>query len=217
MPAAVTFDAHGTLIAPHPGVGAIYAEVAAVYGLERDPAALDAAFPAAFARVREGWAVPYGADEADARRFWAEVVTATFAEPLPSEVVWDLFDTFAGPSRWRVLPGAQAALQLVATAGLPCAVVSNFDLRLPGILAGLGLGPFAAVVVSAQAGAAKPDPRPLFAAAGSLAVDPRRILHVGDSVREDGAMCAAAGCAWLAVDPAAGIDVAALRAALAAG
>lgn len=212
---AVTVDAHGTLIVPHPGVGEVYAEVAASYGLERDPAELAAAFPGAFAAVRARWGVPYGADEADARRFWTAVVEATFGDPLPSEVVWELYDTFAAPARWRVLPGAREALAQVAAAGLPAAVVSNFDLRLAPLLAGLGLGPFAAVVVSAGVGRAKPDPAPLVEAARRLGVRPSGILHIGDSVTEDGAMCTAAGCAWLRADPDRGVDCAALHGILA--
>ena len=215
MIAAVTIDAAGTLIAPHPGVGLVYAEVAAAHGLVVDAVALEAGFPAAFASVREAWGVPYGQDEADARRFWSAVVERTFARPLPQGLADALYDTFAGPARWRVLPGAAAALRLIAARGLPCAVVSNFDGRLHGLLPALGLGPIATVVVSSQVGAAKPDPAPLREAARRLGVAPSSILHLGDSRREDGGMCQAAGCAWFAVDPMNGIDLARLADALA--
>src|SRR4051812_6511076 len=114
----VTFDAHGTLIVPYPSVGTIYAEVARQYGLERDSAELDAGFKAAFRQTREEWCsfgrAAYGADDQDARRFWIRVVELTFAEPLPSEVAWECYDTFATAVRWRVLPGVREALALVA-------------------------------------------------------------------------------------------------------
>jgi putative hydrolase of the HAD superfamily len=209
---AVTWDAAGTLIRVAGSVGAHYAARAAAHGLSADAAALDAAFPAAFRAAVDAWAVPYGRDEADARAFWARVVAATFAPAVvPKAMQRDLYDHFARPAAWEVLPGARAALAAVQARGLPQAVVSNFDGRLGPLLAGLGLGPFAAVVTSAQVGAAKPDPAPLRAAAAALAVAPAAILHVGDSAREDGGASAAAGARWLQVDGR--IDAAAVEAA----
>ncbi len=209
---ALTFDAAGTLIAPHPGVGAVYAEVAARHGIERDAAELDRAFAPAFTAVLATWPAPYGADEADARRFWDQVIAATFAEALPYELCCDLYDAFAQAARWRVLPGARAALALAARRHLPCAVVSNFDLRLAGLIAQLDLGPFTAVVTSAQVGRAKPDPAPLVRACALMGVAPAEVIHVGDHEREDGGLCAASGATWLRVDPAIGIDLARLEA-----
>ncbi len=215
---AVTLDAHHTLIAPHPGVGAVYAEVAAGYGLLRDASELDAAFPPAFGAVRARWLserrVPYGETLDDARRFWVEVVEATFAEPLPYEIAMDCFDTFALPTRWRVLDNVRAGLALIAARGLPMAVVSNFDGRLPAILRGLDLGPFAHVIISAERGAAKPEPALLLHAAESLRVAPSELLHIGDSEHEDGTCAAAVGARWLRAS-AAGFPLTALTELLA--
>ena len=189
---AVTFDAAGTLIAPHPGVGAVYAEVAASFGIARDAAELDAAFLPAFRRIQAEWAVPYGANEADARAFWDAVISATFGGAVSSALCAELYATFARAARWRVLPGARAALGACAAAGIPTAVVSNFDGRLRPLLREFDLQP-TVVVISSEVGRAKPDPAPLFAACQALGVAPHEILHVGDSGREDGGMCAASG------------------------
>jgi putative hydrolase of the HAD superfamily len=196
---AVTWDLVGTLCLPHPSVGAVYAEVAARHGIERDAAELEAAFPGAFARVRERWAVPYGASEDDARHFWGTVIQETFEEGLPYELILDLYDAFGEGARWRVLPGAREALALVAASGLPQAVVSNFDQRLVPVVEQLALGPFACLVASNSVGRAKPDPAALLAACLAMAVAPSAVLHVGDSAREDGGMCAQAGARWLPV------------------
>jgi putative hydrolase of the HAD superfamily len=213
---ALSFDAAGTLIAPHPSVGAVYAEVAGALGLERDARELEAAFVPAFTRVRAHWRVPYGANEDDARRFWAAVVEGTFGEALPYELVCELYDTFARAQRWRILPGAREALALAGGLGLPCVVVSNFDCRLHVLLADLGLGPFAAIVTSTMVGAAKPDPRVLLSACARLGVPPAAVLHCGDSAREDGEMAAAAGAEYLACSAEVGVPVAELGARLAA-
>lgn len=194
---AVTFDAAGTLIAPHPSVGAVYAEVAAAFGLERDAAELERAFLPAFTAVRARWPVPFGADQDDARRFWHAVIEDTFAEPLPYEIACELYDTFASAKRWRVLPGVRDALEMIGDLNLPMAVVSNFDQRLFALLGDLYLGPFSTVVTSASVGRAKPDPLPLLTVCRVIDVTPAQILHLGDSEREDGGMCAATGARWL--------------------
>ncbi len=213
---ALTFDAVGTLFVPHPGVGQIYAEVASACGLERDAGELEAAFAPAFASVRARWRVPYGANEEDARRFWAAVVEGTFGEALPYELACELYDTFARAQRWRILPGAREALELAGRLGLSVAVVSNFDCRLHVLLAELALGPFSAIVTSTMVGAAKPDPRVLLGACTRLGVPPGAVLHCGDSAHEDGEMAEAAGAAYLACSPALGIPLAELAARLAA-
>jgi len=199
--AAVTWDAVGTLVVPHPSVGAIYAELAQRHGISADAGELAARFPEAFRAVRDAWPVPYGRDEKDALRFWAQVIEGTFAESLPFELICDLFDAFARAARWRVLPGVAEALALIHARGLPQAVVSNYDGRLLRLIGELRLGPFVAVVTSASVGQAKPDPGPLFAAARQLQVPPQAILHIGDHPREDGEMCRASGARFLQVGP----------------
>ncbi len=205
---AVTWDAVGTLIAVAGSVGGVYAEVAAAHGMTIAAADLDARFHGAFHQVATRWGVPYGADEADARAFWDQVVRATFAVPVPDALPRDCYDVFAEARCWRVLPGVREALAAIAARGLPQAVVSNFDIRLPPLLRDLDLGPFVTVVTSAGVGAAKPNPAPLLAAVQTLGVTPREVLHIGDSAREDGGL-AASGCrVWLVQG---GIDLTALE------
>ncbi len=194
---AVTFDAAGTLIAPHPSVGVVYAEVATAFGLERDAGELERAFLPAFKAVQARWGVPYGSDEKDARRFWQAVIDDTFGEPLPFEIACELYDTFATAKRWRVLPGVRDALTMIGDLNLPMAVVSNFDNRLLQVLNDLYLGPFCTVVTSVSVGRAKPDPLPLLKACRIIDVTPAQVLHLGDSEREDGGMCQAAGARFL--------------------
>ncbi|GDY12820.1 hypothetical protein LBMAG53_16980 [Planctomycetota bacterium] len=204
---AMTLDAHGTLIVPTPSVGAVYAEVAAGMGHHRDPAELEAAFLPAFAAVRSRWPVPYGGSEADALRFWDEVVGLTFGSAAPVGIGPACFAAFAEPGRWRVLPGVADLLGWAGARALPTAVISNFDGRLQTILSGLGLR-FSAIITSAAVGRAKPDPATMAAACAALGVRPTEILHLGDHPREDGALCAATGARWLPIDPRIGIPVA---------
>ncbi|TVR43613.1 MAG: HAD family hydrolase [Planctomycetota bacterium] len=217
---AISFDFHGTLALPYPSPGAIYAEVAADYGLKLPVSALDQRFPEAFMEVRRGASAAYGADESDARDFWFAVVRATF-QPLltPEAKVSDtlcmaLFAAFGEARHWRLLPEAQACLSWCAKAGLPVAICSNFDARIHRLVAAHGLGPCAQVLPSTLVGTPKPDPELLLLAMSLLEVEPEELLHVGDNQHEDGGAAQAAGCPWLEVARDHGVQLAALQSAI---
>ena len=64
------------------------------------------------------------------------------------------------------------------------AVVSNFDTRLRPLMHSLGLEPlFDSLVISAEHGIEKPNPRLFEAACDELGVDPADAVHVGDDRR----------------------------------
>src|SRR5690606_4443189 len=112
-----------------------------------------------------------------------------------------LFAHYADAGAWRAAPGAAEGLAGLRAAGRRVAVASNFDHRLPGILAGLGLAAsLDAVLLPAALGAAKPDPRFFAAAARRLGVAPAEALYVGDDPEQD--LAAARRAGWRAVDVA---------------
>lgn len=70
--------------------------------------------------------------------------------------------------------------------GLRLAVVSNWDLSLPRVLAACGLDIFFdAVVPSLEFGPEKPDPRIFLRALALLDASPEEAAHVGDLVEDD--------------------------------
>jgi putative hydrolase of the HAD superfamily len=99
------------------------------------------------------------------------------------------FDAFAD---------AAPALAALRRGGLRLVVASNWDCSLPDVLAQAGLLHLIdAVVPSAVAGAAKPDPALFEAALREAGCGPRDALHVGDSLDNDVAGATAAGIAAL--------------------
>jgi len=150
------------------------------------------------------------------RGWWREVVRATFRaadqmQPLADfEAAFaELFDHYARAAAWQAAAGAAEALRALRAEGRRVAVASNFDGRLPGVLAGLGLvDALDAVLGPAALGAAKPDPAFFAAAAARLAVAPAAALYVGDDPVQDLAAARAAG--WRAVDAGALATLAAL-------
>lgn len=196
--AAVTFDAAGTLLHPAEPVAQVYARHAAAHGGNRDAAAIGRAFAAAMRAAR-----PLRATDPSWRRFWTEVIATTTG--CGTDVLVDeLFEFYARPSAWQVSTAALACMRTVRAAGLRIGVLSNWDLRLRGLLAGLGVdGELDGVVVSAECGLEKPDPRIFQHAARVLGVEPAAMLHAGDDEHDDVDGARAAGCvAWHVRGPA---------------
>lgn len=195
---AVTFDVGGTLLAPRPSVGHVYAAMVARWdGAAPDPERVNRRFHAAWAA--RGAAFDYS------RVAWAALVRETLrgVTPCAEDPAFfaALYEHFAGPEPWGVFPDVVPALEALRRGGYRLAVLSNWDPRLRPLLQALRLADFFEVlVISGEVGWHKPDPRLFAHTARLLGLPPRRILHVGDSWEEDvgGARRAGWQAAWLA-------------------
>lgn len=187
-PAAISFDAAGTLIELTEPVGVSYTRVAAAHGVRCEAETLQAAF----GRVWKRTAPPFSPDaheaDPDERSWWRRLVREVFHEAgaaFPDDEHFDLFfaslyDHFESPGTWRLVAGAGPVLARVAETHR-CVVLSNFDSRLRRILADLGVaGHFEAVFLSCEHRLSKPDPRIFAKVTDSLGLPPGEILHVGD-------------------------------------
>ena len=97
-----------------------------------------------------------------------------------------IYERFSEPRSWLIYDDVIPTLQKLEELGVKLAVVSNWDERLEPLLEQLGLATyFDVIVVSSLVGAHKPDERIFRRAAAELALSPEKILHVGDSWRED--------------------------------
>lgn len=191
----VLLDAVGTLIALREPVGETYARVAAAHGVALAPERIGEAFRRAFAAAAPAVFPGAAPDEAAAREraWWRATAQSAFAAADPAQRFADfdacfdeLWRHYASSAAWVARPGAAEALAGLRAAGRRCAVVSNFDRRLPAILAGLGLGPLLdACVLPADAGAAKPDLRIFRAALAALRVAASEAACVGDDRARD--------------------------------
>ena len=188
---AVTFDAGGTLLYPHPSVGEIYAAAARRHGAAADAATMEAAFRQAWVACHHDDAVA-AAGNVSQRDWWRELVFRALdmagVAMRDREAYFDeLYELFARPEVWRLFPDALETMAAVRQRGLKVGLLSNWDHRLRPVLEGLGLVPLLdAVVISCEVGAEKPDPR-IFHAAGSVlgVACAEEVLHVGDSYRDD--------------------------------
>jgi putative hydrolase of the HAD superfamily len=185
---AVTFDVGGTLIEPWPSVGHVYAQVTAQLGGARiAPEVLNQRFASA-------WTARRGFDYT--RAAWRELVNRTFAGlgPLTPGCFEAIYDQFGRAQSWRVFDDVWPALTALKARGFKLGVVSNWDERLPPLLEETGLARhFDAMIISHEAGYAKPSVEIFHLAAHRLGIPIEFMLHVGDSLAEDIAGARASG------------------------
>lgn len=202
---AVSFDAAGTLFHPVAPIGELYARAARRHDVEVDAAMLHQRFRTAF-HAAPPLAFPgLTAAELRAREkaWWHAVVREVFAGIAVRDFdayFDDLFAFFASAAAWRADPDAAPLLRTLRAWKLRILVVSNFDARVRGVLAALGLAELVdAITISSEAGSAKPDPGifrtalAMASASGEESLKPSEVLHVGDTAREDLPAARAAG------------------------
>lgn len=193
---AITFDAAGTLLAPAPSVGHVYAGVAAAFGIQADAEHLDHAFRRAFSAATKNPTSPAPFDKPDAEQYawWREIVQETFRSAghdgrfgAAFDAFYnELYDRFAQPGAWHIFPDVLPVLDQLYPANIPMAIVSNWDNRLQRLVAATPIARYMRfVLTSADARCMKPHAGIFQQAAHRLGVEPHQLLHIGDSPRED--------------------------------
>ncbi|MBO0861585.1 MAG: HAD-IA family hydrolase [Chloracidobacterium sp.] len=197
----IFFDAVGTLIETRERVGEIYGRVAHEFGFEAEPQILQQNFAHSFRR-QPPLTFPAGTPAAILveleKGWWRNLVEDVFdgLGPFPrfEEFFGEIFERFRGHEFWSVYADAEPALEDLKHHGLKLGVISNFDSRLYDVLGACNLDRFFdSIHFSTRAGSAKPDPAIFQAALSYHAVEARRAMHVGDSLREDFEGATAAG------------------------
>lgn len=205
----VLFDLVGTILLPAVPVGETYAAAAARHGLLVDPAAATENFHRALARHRYRPRATVPANGED-RAYWRRIVWESLA-PEPGvppggreEIAEELYAHYGRGEAWQLYPEVRGVLAALRSSGPLLGVLSNWDRRARRVLAGLGLAEFfSAVFLSAELGAAKPDPYLYRLVAERLGLPPAALLLVGDDPENDGSAATACGYAtWVFRRPA---------------
>jgi len=186
---AVLFDVGGTLLAPHPSVGEVYAEVADRHGVQAESDQLNQQF-------KNTWNDHRRKIGPTSKILWKSIVEEVFAKHSFSSFdtfFEDLFNEFQKPARWRLLVDIKLFSQ-IKNRSLQLGVASNWDHRLPALLKSLGLfDQFDHILFSAALGFPKSDPRFFAEVLKTFPYTPKEILHVGDDLLEDGESALSAG------------------------
>jgi putative hydrolase of the HAD superfamily len=203
---AVLFDALGTLVeleSPWPLLQSALSAYGIEITLEQSREAMLAEMSFYRAHHMEGHD---NASLADLRERCALVLR----EHLPANCelrTADLTEALLASIRFRPYPDAAPALGRLRLLGFRTAVVSNWDVSLRGILGEIGLsGLVDDVVVSAEAGVAKPAHEIFELALRRLQCSAERAVMVGDSPETDIAGALRAGVRAVLIDRAATAD-----------
>jgi putative hydrolase of the HAD superfamily len=176
---AVTFDVGGTLMAPWPSVGHVYARVAAQLGVIAEPERLTRQFVNAW-RTR---------GEFDySRQAWLDLVRHSFhgMAEVTDSLFTALYNSFSTHDAWRVYEDVLPCFEALQKNNVRLAVISNWDNRLRTTLRSVGLHDhFEVITVSGEHGVNKPAREIFELTARALKLQANEILHVGDSHRED--------------------------------
>jgi putative hydrolase of the HAD superfamily len=191
IPSAVLLDALGTLIELERPWPHLTAELAARGVVVSEDAAREAMLAEmAYYRAHHDEAKDWPSLK-DLRRRCAAVVQDSLGTPLP---LGDVQDALLAAVRFRAYPEVPAVLARLRAGGARLAVVSNWDVSLHDVLERTQLRALVdRVVISAELGAAKPDPAIFRAALERLGASAGEAVHVGDSVEHDVAGACAAG------------------------
>lgn len=194
-PQVIFLDAVGTLFGVRGGVGQIYSSIAASFGIQSEPEALNRAFIESW-QASPPMAFPgISPDELHRREFqwWGNIALQTFSKAgiiqqfpdFPAFFAY-LYDYFATAEPWFLYPDTLTALEYWQAEGIELGVISNFDSRLHAVLENLGLtGYFKSVTASTEVGFAKPSPTVFLQALEKHQCSPRDAWHIGDSLKED--------------------------------
>jgi putative hydrolase of the HAD superfamily len=136
-------------------------------------------------------------DTIEARRqgeidWWFEIIRQTFQAtdstvrfPDFSTFATTLFEAYREAGAWRVRDDMRKVLDALQAADCPLAIISNFDHRLPDVLAGLEIEHyFTSIILPSETGVAKPARAPFEAAANALACPLSNMAYVGDDAPE---------------------------------
>ena len=197
--AAVTLDAMGTLVTIEPPAPRLQRSLARHLGLTVDLARCEGAMRVEMRHYRAHCTAARDAPSLAALRLEC---ASLLADALALDVAGaDVLSSLTDAISFRAFPDAAPAIERLAGAGLRLAVIANWDVSLPEVLARLGLAEhLAAIVTAAEVGVAKPDPRPFRVALERLGVEPGQCLHVGDDPETDIAGAEAAGVVAVLLD-----------------
>ncbi len=188
---AVFFDAGNTLLQPHPSVEEVCAEILAAHGLRVDPEAVRRGLLTADLYYEERYREDdtFWASEGDAAAMWSEMYALAMREAGVEPAVElgrELYEEFGKGDRWALYPDVLPVVEELHGMGLRMGIVSNWDVRLPGLCHHLGLSRYLEFVISsANLGRIKPEASIFQAALDRVGVRPDEAIHVGDHYYAD--------------------------------
>lgn len=190
---AVFFDVGNTLLYAYPSVGHVCEEVLRTSGRIHDLSEIDAVLPLVDDYYEDRYRTDdtFWTDDERAASVWTGMYELMchrlgIAAGEASTLARAVYDAFGEAERWRAWDDVAPAFERLRASGVKVGIISNWDSRLEGIMAGLGLRDLVDTIVSsAVVGLHKPDPRIFELACARLGAEPGKCAHVGDHFYAD--------------------------------
>lgn len=188
---AVFFDAGNTLLQPHPSVEEVCLELLAARGYRPSPEAVRRGLERAERYYEDRyWSDDtFWASERQTAEMWSEMYALAMEEAgvdSPSVLGRELYDEFGKGDRWALYPDVMPTVKKLKEMGILMGIISNWDVRLPGLCHHLGVSRYLEFVLSsANLGRIKPEASIFRVALDRLGVKPREAVHVGDHYYAD--------------------------------
>jgi len=187
----IFFDAADTLFYIERGLGNTYASVAKKYGGDPHPENLKKAFSKAFTSAPP---LAFGSVSDEERKvleknYWRDIVENVYKDVGMFEEFDahfdELFEVFRSEA-WAIFPETKGVLGSLKEKNYKLGIISNFDSRVYDVMNALEIHKyFDTLVISSEAGYAKPDPNIFHLALKEMDVDPKECLHIGDNIQND--------------------------------
>lgn len=207
MTRAVFFDAGHTLIYAHPGLGSIYEETTAGFGVRVPADRFAEVFIPVFKEATREYSATTTHSDAQDLAMWRAITRRIYDRIAPlGGIRFDswfeaLYRRFGDPEVWRFYADVEPVLRQLKARGIRIGIISNWDTRLRRISDGLGLSRLVDfLVISAEAGVRKPSPGIFRLALEKAGVGPDEAVHVGDLPEEDGMGARRAGLRPILID-----------------
>jgi len=198
----VFFDAGDTLITADPPVREVALTVASQFFPDLAPSLLLSALAASRAFFSKHYISYSSWEEGRLLADMAEAMRTTLRETADVDIDFLPFVQRVRDSiGYCPFPDVLPTLRSLCEWGKGLAVVSNWDLALPTLLAELGLAEFFAFILpSAEVGVEKPDGRIFELALQRLGLEPQEVVHIGDNYEADVIGARAAGITPILLD-----------------
>ncbi|MEJ5186186.1 MAG: HAD family hydrolase [Candidatus Geothermincolales bacterium] len=188
---AVFFDAGNTLLKPHPSVEEVCRDLLLLRGhdipLEDISRALDLSdqyYEDVYWKDDTFWA-----SEDRTAEVWTEMYALAMRHlglPDAEGLGRLLYEEFGRGDRWALYPDVMPTVELLHSRGILMGIISNWDVRLPGLCHHLGISRYLEFVISsANLGRIKPEHSIFRMALERVGVRPEEAMHVGDHYYAD--------------------------------
>jgi len=204
---AVFFDVGNTLITTTEPEGKVFQRIASHYGYALDSRQAEQSVNQMYGYYESAYGNDSGfwSDNSRVREVWLDMYgllcELSGITEQAGQIAEDVYSYYFSAEAWQPFSDVLPVLRRLDDSGLALGTISNWDITLSGILAGISLSSyFKMIVASADVRLHKPDEAIFALACEQMGVNAARAIHVGDHLMADAAGALGAGLQAVLID-----------------